>query len=103
MCHFERSFAIPVPYLDKRYGTLEALRSKGVPYLPYLPYLFPRPRARARTRTRVYLRAHAAVFFSMEGMEGMEGPVAARVSGFHTSASWCGRYGTVTRDLPCRN
>ncbi len=61
MRHFERLGSIPVPYLDVRYGTLQALRSKEVPYLPYLPYLIPRPRAPARTRTRVYLRVHAAV------------------------------------------
>lgn len=94
MSRFEQFFSIPVPYLWRRYGTLQALRSKGVPYLPYLPYRFPRPRAHVCTRARVYLYVHAAVKTSMEGMEGMEEQGAARVSGFHTSCARCGRYGT---------
>lgn len=53
MHHFDRLGSIPVPYLDVRYGTLQALLSKVVPYLPYLPYLFARPRAPARTHVHV--------------------------------------------------
>ena len=97
MCRSEGLVAIPLPYLGMRYGTLQPLRVKGVPYLPYLPYLFHRPRVHVCTRTRVYLRVRAAVNISMEGMEGMEEQGAARVSGFHTLPSRSGRYGTLTK------
>lgn len=44
---------------------MQALRSKGVPYLTYLPYLFLRRRARARTHVHVCTCAHVDVPISV--------------------------------------
>lgn len=68
-----------------RYGALKATPMLGFPDLPYLPHR-PPTCTHPHTHTRARARAYASVFFSMEGMEGMEKLGQMGFSSLHTSA-----------------